>query len=42
MMQELSRMRMEADALEDNDRQYVLDLLEGKKSLLRENEELRC
>ena len=41
MMQELSRMRMEADALEDNDRQYVLDLLEGKKSLLRENEELR-
>ena len=42
MMQELSWMRMEADALEDNDRQYVLDLLEGKKSLLRENEELRC
>jgi len=41
-MEELSKIRQAMTAEEDKDRRYVLELLEEKKGLLRETEELRC
>lgn len=42
LMQELGKIRTVMTAEDDKERRYVLDLLEDKKSLLRETEELRC
>jgi hypothetical protein len=42
IMDELSKMRQALSAEEDKQNRYVLDLLEDKKVLLRECEELRC
>lgn len=42
IMDELSKMRHALSAEEDKQNRYVLDLLEDKKVLLRECEELRC
>ena len=41
-MQELSRLRITMSAEDNKERQYILELLEEKKSLLRANDELRC
>ena len=41
-MQELSRLRQEITNDDDAQRQYVLDLLEDKKALMKDNEDLRA
>jgi hypothetical protein len=42
LMEELSKIRQAMTAEEDKDRRYVLELLEEKKGLVRETEDLRC
>lgn len=42
LMEELKKMRQVLNQEEDKQNRYILELLEDKKVLLRECEELRC